>query len=113
MCIRLLWGDPGTSRQAGPKQVFPRPWATTPNLGLGTIEGIDDQNKVVFGHSTANRKSIQTVTDKQFPVFAPLIPEMVSDFAEYGANLTKVVANGGYGYNSSLDKKGNRVDLSS
>lgn len=110
---RLLWGDPGTSRQAGPKQVFPRPWATTPNLGLGSIEGIPDQNKVVYGHSTANRKSIQTVTDKQFPVFAPLIPELLSDFAEYGSNLTKVLPGGGRGYATTLEKKNNRVDLSS
>jgi hypothetical protein len=78
----LLFGAPGTSRQRGPKQVFPRPFATTPFLGLGTIEGIEDQNKIVFGHSTANRKSIQTVTDKQFPVFEPLIPEKEADIPE-------------------------------
>jgi hypothetical protein len=75
----LLWGSPGTARHKGPKQIFPRPFATTPFLGLGTIEGIEDQNRVVFGHSTANRKSIQTVTDKQFPVFEPLIQEKVDD----------------------------------
>lgn len=78
----LLWGDPGTTREKGPKQVFARPYATTPFLGLGTIEGIDDQNKVMFGHSTANRKSIQTVTDTQFPVFEPLIPEKAADIPE-------------------------------
>ena len=78
----LLWGAPGTARTKGPKQTFARPFATTPFLGLGTIEGIDDQNKVMFGHSTANRKSIQTVTDKQFPVFEPLIPEKQADIAE-------------------------------
>lgn len=78
----LLWGAPGTARTKGPKQVFPRPYATTPFLGLGTLEGIDDQNKIVYGHSTANRKSIQTVTDKQFPVFEPLIAEKAADIAE-------------------------------
>lgn len=78
----LLWGAPGTARTKGPKQVFPRPYATTPFLGLGTLEGIDDQNKIVYGHSTANRKSIQTVTDKQFPVFQPLIPEKEADIPE-------------------------------
>lgn len=104
----LLFGAPGTARQKGPKQVFPRPWATTPFLGLGNLEGIEEQNKVVYGHSTANRKSIQTVTDKQFPVFWPLIPELADDFAEYSQN----VATSGRGYPSNLDKK-NRVDLSS
>jgi hypothetical protein len=107
----LLFGAPGTARQAGPKQLFPRPWATTPFLGLGTIDNIDDQSKVMFGHSTANRASIQTVTDKQFPVFTPLLPELLDDFAEYGRNVGKIVA-GGYGYPANLDKK-TRVDLSS
>lgn len=78
----LLWGAPGTARTKGPKQVFARPFATTPFLGLGTIEGIEDQSRVMFGHSTANRKSIQTVTDKQFPVFQPLIAEKAADIPE-------------------------------
>jgi hypothetical protein len=78
----LLFGDPATARLKGPKQLFQRPFPTTPFLGLGTLEGIPDQNKVIFGHSTANRKSIQTVMDKQFPVFEPLIPEKESDIPE-------------------------------
>jgi hypothetical protein len=108
----LLFGAPGTARQKGPKQVFPRPWATTPFLGLGTLEGIDDQNKVVYGHSTANRKSIQTVTDKQFPVFAPLIPELESDYSEYSQNVASFLPGRGRGYATTLEKKG-RVDLTS
>jgi len=75
----LLFGDPATARFKGPRQLFARPFPTTPFLGMGTIEGIPDQNRVIFGHSTANRKSIQTVTDKQFPVFAPLIQELEDD----------------------------------
>jgi hypothetical protein len=78
----LLFGDPATARFKGPKQLFARPFATTPNLSLGNVEGIDDQSRVMFGHSTANRKSIQTVTDKQFPVFEPLIPERESDIPD-------------------------------
>jgi hypothetical protein len=75
----LLFGDPAAARFKGPKQLFQRPFPTTPFLGMGTIEGIPDQNKVIFGHSTANRKSIQTVTDKQFPVFEPLTKEREDD----------------------------------
>jgi len=75
----LLFGDPAAARFKGPKQLFQRPFPTTPFLGMGTIEGIPDQNKVIFGHSTANRKSIQTVTDKQFPVFEPLTKEREED----------------------------------
>jgi hypothetical protein len=78
----LLFGAPGTARMKGPKQVFARPWATTPFLGLGNIEGIDDQSRAMFGHSTANRKSIHTVTDKQFPVFQPLLAEKEADISE-------------------------------
>ena len=78
----LLWGAPGTARFKGPKQLFQRPFATTPFLAGGTIDDIDNQSRVMFGHSTANRKSIQTVTDKQFPVFEPLIPERASDIPE-------------------------------
>lgn len=78
----LLWGAPGTAKQAGPNQLFARPFATTPFLGMGSIDSIPDENKVKFGHSTANRKSIQTITDKQFPVFQPLIAEKEADIAE-------------------------------
>jgi hypothetical protein len=78
----LIFGAPGTARFKGPKQTFARPFATTPNLSLGSIEGIEDQSRVMFGQSTANRKSIQTVTDKQFPVFEPLISERQADIPE-------------------------------
>lgn len=78
----LLWGDPGTTRLKEPNQLFPRPFATTPFLAGGTISEIDNQSKVLFGHSTANRKIIQGVSDTQFPVFEPLLPSRVSDIPE-------------------------------
>lgn len=76
---KLLWGDRDTYREKGPKQTFARPYATTPFLGLGSVEAIDSNNFVSFGHSTANRKSIQSVTDTQFPVFQPLIQQKEAD----------------------------------
>lgn len=90
----LLWGVPGTARMRGDKQVFARPWATTPFLGKGDADGTEDENKVIFGHSTANRKSIQTVTDKQFPVFQPLIPEKESDIPESNYFVEKFLRGG-------------------
>lgn len=78
----LTFGAPGTSRMKGPKQNFARPFATTPFLGGGSIDHTDDESRVIFGHSTANRKSIHTVTDKQFPNFTPLIPEKIADISE-------------------------------
>jgi len=103
----LLFGAPGTARSRGPKQVFARPFATTPFLGLGNIDGIEDQSKVMFGHSTANRKSIQTITDKQFPVFEPLIPEKESDIVESNY-FVEPFLRGGY---SARMASHNRVDL--
>jgi len=76
---RLMWGDPNTQREKGHQQTFARPWATTPFLGGGSVEDVPSQSKVIFGHSTANRKSIQTVTDSQFPVFEPLLAQKESD----------------------------------
>lgn len=103
----LLFGDPATARFKGPKQLFARPFATTPNLSLGTIEHIDDQSRVMFGHSTANRKSIQTVTDKQFPVFEPLIPERESDIPDNNYFVEPFLRGG---YNARLAPRV-RVDL--
>lgn len=103
----LLFGVPGTARLKGPKQIFPRPFATTPNLGMGSIEHIDDQSKVMFGHNTANRKSIQTVTDKQFPVFEPLIAEKYSDIAENNYFVEPFLRGG---YSSRLEPR-RRIDV--
>jgi len=103
----LLFGDPATARFKGPKQVFARPFATTPNLGLGSIDHIDEQSHVMFGHSTANRKSIQTVTDKQFPVFEPLIAEKESDIPDNNYFVEPFLRGG---YSARLVPR-TRVDL--
>lgn len=103
----LLFGAPGTARLKGPKQTFARPFATTPNLSMGNVESVDDENKVIFGHSTANRKSIQTVTDKQFPVFQPLIPERVADIPDNNYFVEPFLRGG---YNSRLVPR-HRVDV--
>lgn len=103
----LLFGAPGTARLKGPKQTFARPFATTPNLSMGNVESVDDESKVIFGHSTANRKSIQTVTDKQFPVFQPLIPERVADIPDNNYFVEPFLRGG---YNSRLVPR-HRVDV--
>ena len=76
---RLMWGDPNTQRPKESQQLFPRPYATTPFMALGSVEDVPEQTKVLFGHSTSNRKSIQTVSDTQFPVFEPLIESKKAD----------------------------------
>jgi len=104
----LLWGDPATVKYKGPKQLFQRPWATTPFLGGGDPESVPDESKLIFGHSTANRKSIQTVTDKQFPVFEPLIPEKESDIPDNNYFVEPFLRGG---FASRLVPK-TRIDLS-
>ena len=105
----LLFGDPAAARFKGPKQLFQRPFPTTPFLAMGTIEGIPEQNKVIFGHSTANRKSIQTVTDKQFPVFEPLIQEKEDDISQSNHFLEPFL-RGGF---ASRNVPKTRIDLRS
>jgi len=78
----LLWGDPATVKLKGPKQLFERPFATTPFLSLGNLDSVNDESRVKYGYSTANLKSVQTVMDKQWPVFSPLIPEKEADISE-------------------------------
>lgn len=104
----LLWGDPATVRYKGPKQLFQRPWATTPFMGGGDPDSVPDESKLIFGHSTANRKSIQTVTDKQFPVFMPLIPEKESDIPDNNYFVEPFLRGG---FASRLVPK-TRIDLS-
>jgi hypothetical protein len=104
----LLWGDPATVKYKGPKQLFQRPWATTPFMGGGDPDAVPDESKLIFGHSTANRKSIQTVTDKQFPVFAPLIPEKESDIPDHNYFVEPFLRGG---FASRLVPK-TRIDLS-
>jgi hypothetical protein len=87
-------GDPSTVRLRGPKQLFQRPWATTPFMGLGDIESIQDQSRVKYGYSTPNRKSIQTIMDRQFPVFQPLTPERQADIPESNYFVEKFLRGG-------------------
>lgn len=103
----LLFGDPTTARLKGPKQIFPRPFSTTPYMSGGNPDAVDDESRVTFGHSTANRKSIQTVTDKQFPVFEPLIQERVDDIPESNY-FVEPFLRGGY---SARNVPRVRVDL--
>ena len=87
-------GDPSTVRLRGPKQLFQRPWATTPFMGIGDLESIQDQSRVKYGYSTPNRKSIQTIMDRQFPVFAPLTPEREADIPESNYFVEKFLRGG-------------------
>jgi hypothetical protein len=103
----LLWGDPGTVKLKGPKQLFERPFATTPFLGLGDPDAVKDENKVKYGYSNANRKSIQTVMDKQWPVFSPLIPEKEADISENNYFVEPFLRGG---FSSRLVPK-TRIDL--
>jgi hypothetical protein len=103
----LLWGDPATVRLKGPKQLFERPFATTPFLGGGDPDAVKDENRVKYGYSNANRKSVQTVMDKQWPVFTPLIPEKEADIPESNYFVEPFLRGG---FSSRLVPK-TRIDL--
>jgi hypothetical protein len=105
----LLFGDPATLRMKGGNQLFQRPFPTTPFMGMGDPDSVEDESKVRFGHSTANRKSVQTVTDKQFPVFEPLIPEKEADIPESNYFVEPFLRGG---FSSRLVPK-TRIDLKS
>jgi len=104
----LLWGDPATVRLKGPKQLFERPFATTPFLGGGDPDAVKDENRVKYGYSNANRKSVQTVMDKQWPVFSPLIPEKEADIPESNYFVEPFLRGG---FSSRLVPR-SRVDVS-
>jgi hypothetical protein len=90
----LLWGDPAALRFKGPKQLFQRPFPTTPFLGMGDPDAVPAENRVKYGYSTANRKSIQTTSDKQWPVFIPLIQEKQEDIYESNHFIEKFLRGG-------------------
>lgn len=71
---QLRWGTPGAWRMKGPKQLWTRPFATTPNLGGGEPMAVDDESGLIQSAPPRNRKEASTIMDKTIPnFFQPLI----------------------------------------
>ena len=104
----LHYGIPGTMRVKGQRQLFTRMYGTTPNLANGNPESIIDENRLLYNNGNVNRKSVNTVTDKQWPVFTPLIAEKVADIPEHNYFVEPFVRGGVSSRHDSMI----RVDLS-
>jgi hypothetical protein len=78
----LRWGTPGAWRQKGPKQLWARPFATTPNLGGGDPGVVEDESGLIFSAPPRNRKEASTIMDKAIPNFyQPLITLKQSEYS--------------------------------
>ena len=79
----LKWGIEGAHRQKGPKQLWQRPFATTPNLGGGDPDGVDTETTLIQSASIRNRKETNTISDKTIPhYFAPLIEDKAAEYKD-------------------------------
>ena len=77
----LRWGIEGAHRQKGPKQVWARPFATTPNLAGGEPMAVDDESGLLHSAPPRNVKGNSTIMDKLIPNYwDPLIPYKVADY---------------------------------
>jgi hypothetical protein len=78
----LLWGMEGAHRQKGPKQLWARPFATTPYLGGGEPQAVDDESGLIRSAPPRNRKEASTIMDKTIPnFFQPLITVKSSEYS--------------------------------
>lgn len=78
----LRWGTPGAWRMKGPKQLWSRPFATTPNLGGGEPMAVDDESSLMQAAPPRNRKEASTIMDKAIPnFFQPLIDVKKSEYS--------------------------------
>lgn len=78
----LRWGVPGAWRQKGPKQLWARPFATTPNLGGGDQTAVDDESTLIHSALIRNRKEANSIMDKPIPnYYQPLISQKLSEYA--------------------------------
>jgi hypothetical protein len=76
----LTWGVPGGHREKGPKQLWARPFTTTPNLGGGNPADVDHESQLIQSASIRNRKETNTISDKTIPhFFSPLLEEKAEE----------------------------------
>lgn len=70
----LRWGIEGAHRQKGPKQLWARPFATTPFMGGGEPQAVDEESGLIRSAPPRNRKEASTIMDKAIPnYYQPLI----------------------------------------
>ena len=77
----LRWGIEGAHRQKGKHQLWSRPFATTPNLGGGEPQAVDDESNLIHSALIRNRKEANSIMDRTIPnYFQPLIPVKKAEY---------------------------------
>jgi hypothetical protein len=78
----LRWGDAEGLRVKGPKQLWIRPFSTTPNLGRGRqADSVGDESTLIHAQLQRARKEASTIMDKTIPnYYQPLIPVKQTEF---------------------------------
>jgi hypothetical protein len=70
----LKWGLEGAHRQKGPKQQWARPFATTPFLGGGEPQAVDDESGLIRSAPPRGKKEATTIMDRAIPnYYQPLL----------------------------------------
>jgi hypothetical protein len=71
---QLQWGLEGAHRQKGPKQQWARPFATTPFLGGGEPQAVDDESGLIRSAPPRGKKESTTIMDRAIPnYYQPLL----------------------------------------
>lgn len=80
---QLRWGMEGAHRQKGPKQLWVRPFATTPFMGGGEPQAVDEESGLIRSAPPRNRKEASTIMDKTIPnYYQPLIQSKSSAYKD-------------------------------
>ena len=78
----LRWGDPDAWRVKGPKQLWVRPFATTPNMGGGSPAEVDTESVLIHSMLQRSTKDSSTIMDKAIPnYYQPLIPVKQQEYS--------------------------------
>jgi hypothetical protein len=78
----LRWGDPDAWRVKGPKQLWVRPFATTPNMGGGAPAEVDTESGLIHSMLQRSTKDNSTIMDKAIPnYYQPLIPVKQQEYS--------------------------------
>jgi hypothetical protein len=106
----LRWGDGDGLRVKGPKQLWVRPFSTTPNLGRGReSDAVNDESSLIHARLQRAKKEASTIMDKTIPnYYQPLIPIKQAEYE----NPNNWIQNWTWGGDSSRLVKKTRVDES-
>jgi len=78
----LLWGEVDGLRVKGPKQLWIRPFPTTPNLANGReADSVNDESSLIHSQLQRAKKEASTIMDKTIPnYYQPLIPVKEAEY---------------------------------